>query len=548
MAKYDIKQLEQEFASILDYMQDHHEKMRDHVRFYNSSCFYVKKGGDVKNKTDNSVNLLQGFADKNINYLSIFPTIKVPSFDSAPEVRELCSKNEKILYATWGLNAGRKIHKKWCFDGTIMSEAIGKTTFDFKTKQVKIEHIDPRYVYYQFANEDNDKVLAVWVAYVLTKKEIMDKYNIDVLPGELTSTAVTPDGTTIPVDSQERFYVIERWDEKVKAVWAGHTFLEQPHNHEYGFLPFDRAVFKESGSKFGNFFLEPLLSPQAEINDTLRRKANVLKRLGNPTLWGKGLIGKQFDEVKEAIKDGGGFIGLKQNGEIGFLKLDETKLFDEHMESQFQKMKEISGYPTATFGEMVGANTSGDALSMYFQPTSQAVASQWISLAEFYESINEKVLRLYEKFAKSEQIELYGKYPKATFSYSYDDEGNRGELVPNPMGFNLQFTGAEIGGYYTSQVIVPSSTPKDEIAYKRLLLDAVNANLFPRTLAYEEWGIVDPEETLDLLAQEQEDPRLNPQGLSQLAGAMGGQEGMMPNVGLDQEAGAEGSPLIQAEA
>jgi transposase-like protein len=277
----------------------------------------------------------------------------------------------------------------------------------------------------------------------------------------------------------------------------------------------------------------------------MRKKRLINTRLANVPVIVKGIAANQVDRVKEAILSGG-FIGLKTGGDAQFLQLTETAALNEHMADCFQKMKDISGYSTVTFGEIAGANTSGDAVSMYFQPTTQTAQNQWIGWKAFYESINEKILRLYEKFGTSkEMFKLYGVVPRTTF------EVVEGKIKAKPSSFMIEFNGAQIGGYYRSQIIVPQVTPKDEVAYKRLVGDMAVAGFLPKVTAYDEWGYTDPQEQIDLLAQEQSNPALNPEGMSKLINTlpqdpMGG----MPvdagmglggeNVGLAQENGLAG--------
>jgi hypothetical protein len=535
MSKFDITTLDAEFSAVLSYFNDHHSNMRDNLEFYQHGAFYSPKIGDQKQRNKIGVNLLKAFADKNVNYTSIFPTIKVPAPDVTPEGRQVGQQNEKILYAVHDDQNTRMKQKKWAFDGTVMAEAFAETTFDIKERRVKVKRLDPRYCFYKFANANDDKLLAFWYAFPMTVKQIKDEYGIEPGRSSISVAGFSPDGTFVPVDGEDRLWVVKRYDADTECMWIGDQFVVKPHKHLYGEIPVDRCVpFGDADeTRFPDFFLDPLTPLQAEFNDTMRKKMNVLTRLSNIPVVVKGVAANQVDKVKEALLTGG-FIGLKQGGEAAFLQLQETKLFDDHLDRIFQNMKDISGYSTVTFGEVAGANTSGDAVAMYFQPTTQTAQNQWIAWTHFYESINAKVLKFYESFGKkSEKFTLYGTLPHGTF----EKVGEATKYVQ--PSYTLEFLGSQIAGYYRSQVIAPSVTPKDEVAYKRLIMEAAVQNFIPKIQAFEEWGVVDPQDWLDLLEQEGQNPALNPDGVSKVMAAANAGMGA-ENVGMDQVQGQTG--------
>jgi hypothetical protein len=530
MGKYDLTTLDEEFSRILTHFQEHHQNQRDNVSFYNHSAFYAK----TKNKI--GVNLLKAFADKNINYTSLYPTTKVPSADTTPDGIALASQNEKIIYGAHESNGLKVLQKKWAADGTLMMEAFAETTFDLTKRAVKIKRLDPRFCYYKFANQNDDTISVFWYAYPMTIKQVKEEFGIDVKKGNVNADGYDAAGNPVLADQEDRTWVIKRWDDKTMCMWAGDQFIVKPHKHLCPRFPIDRCVpFNDfDATRFPQSFFAPLVPLQAEYNDTLRKKLLVLTRLATIPVVVKGVSVAQQAAVKEALMTGG-FIGLKPTGDASFLQLQETKLFDEHLDRIFQNMKDISGYSTVTFGEIAGANTSGDAVAMYYQPTTQAAQNQWISWARFYESINEKILAFYEAFGKTnESFKLYGSMPHSTWDVLEEDGGK--SLVRNRLGnFTVEFNGKQIGGYYRNQVITPSVTPKDENATKRLILDAVSNGLISRITAYEEWGFTDPKEQLDLLEQEQSNPSLNPDGMSKLLTAQNSMMGQGPMDGMNPE-------------
>lgn len=522
---YSLEALDAEFSLVLKHFQNHHLTQTSHIDFYLHSAFYKPTLGDKIPKNKVAKNYLKAFGDKNINYTSQFPTIKVPTPDVDKGLQETAQRNEKILYATHEENGSDGLQKKWAADGTLMAEAFAETTFDLIERRVKIKRLDPRHCYYTFSNQDEDRLLAFWNAVPMSIEEIKTVYGIEVGAGNINIDGIDPSGQTVIADDTERAWVITRWDSEKKVMWAGDQFIVEPHKHTLPFgIPIDRCVpFTDlESSRFPQFFLEQLIPLQAEINDIVRQKRLLRSRLASFPLVVKGISPNQVDKVKEAVFSGG-FIGLKIGGDASFLQATETKTLDSDMIDLFQTMKDLSGYSSVTFGEVAGANTSGDAVSMYYQPTTQVAQNQWISWKAFYESINDKILRLYEHFGKSnETFKMYGIVPRATFEIVGEKRKAKNS------SFMVEFTGKDICGYYRSQVIVPQITPKDELSYKRLVMDAANAGFIPKVVAYDMWDCTDPQEWIELLAQETSDPQLNPEGMSKLMSAVPQDPGVAP--------------------
>ncbi len=180
-------------------------------------------------------------------------------------------------------------------------------------------------------------------------------------------------------------------------------------------------------------------------------------------------------------------------------------------------MKYLSGFSNASFGDPVGANTSGDAVNMYGQPTEKAISHQNIAWKAFYESIGSKVLRYYDTFLRADEtVQLTGYDPNGTFIGTNASKGQKGGEGTN---FNTVLTKADIDGNYMVMATPQAITPKDEIGYKRLIYEAVSGGFISKTTGYEEWGMLSPQDELELLKVEQASPELNPEGEQQRASA-----------------------------
>ncbi len=512
----DLKKLNAELESALTNWQTDHAKMDNLREFYQKSAYYTPKNGAPRPKADLQNNMLRVYADKNMHFTSPFPTIKVPTTGATPELREAASIREKILLATHRKNNTPLLQRKWSFDTTVMMYAIAETVFDLKARCVRINRYDPRYCLWQNSNGNDGRVVAFWAIYPITADEALERYGVK-LDGLSIGTSALTDKYLKGIDGKNWGLHAIRWDENVRVSWIGNKFVEEPHNHQMGEIPVDIAApfYEADDNGRAASYLEPMVPLQAELNHTIARRSKIVDRMSSPTIWGRNIVGKQFDEVKRGLSSGsGGFVGLKQQGELGVLQINDVNMLKEHEDSIRRDMQRISGFSDASMGELAGANTSGDALGMYFTPTQRHIEHQFISWTAFYQSMNAKILKLYETFlTPGETVTLDGYAPASTVMTMTDGQASYSK---NGGGYSVTFDKTVIAGNYTSIVIPKAVTPKNELEEKRLLVEAVNSKFISRTTAFEQFGIESPQDELALLLSEQGEPALNPQGTSQL--------------------------------
>lgn len=526
---HSIDSLQAEFDNVINNQTDYHAEMEDFKEYYDTSAFYPAREGTQRNVAVQS-NLLKVFADKNIHYTSPFPKMKVIPDETDEMSRESAALREKVVLATHARNMTELHQRNFAFDATVLSGAFAETTFDTKTREVKIRRLDPRYCYWQESDDNDNHLHAFWTAYPVTYQYVRDKYGIE--PEEpLTSTHMMSRSALSRADGEDWTLLITRYDDTHIVAWVGGKYAIRPHEHRMGVFPIDFAIPFRNGQHElrGDFYLRQLVPLQAEFNETLRRRANVVRKLGNPAVWGRGVVSRQFDEVKRALSGDGGFVGLKANGELGLLQIPETKMLDNHLLDIMTQMRYISGFGSASFGENEGANTSGDALSMYFTPTTRAIEDQQVVWTEFYRSINSKILCLYRKFLRADETKkLHGVVPMATVTGTNPSRKNyqsRGQ-ESRRGAYSIEFDKFILGDNFETIVIPPSPTPKDEIAYKRLIMDAVSTGFISHRTGYEEFNILNPEDELSLLEDEQSNPALNPEGVSSLMSQAPNMEGL----------------------
>lgn len=520
-SKYDVEKLNTELERTLQNFIPLHAKMAEQLQFYKNSAVYPALSGETKTRASVNDNLLRVFADKNIHYTSPMLTFKVPTTGSSPEQRQSAGIREKIIYGVHRKSGTKKLQKKWAKDATLKSMAIAETGFDLKNRCAFVRRYNPAHVVWQMSNGNDSRVMAFWAIYPITTEEAKERYGITPVNQPISTSALANQYLSA-IDGKDWFLHAIRWDDNVRVSWIGDKIVEEPHQHQMGSVPIDIAVpfdEDETTQQHGSFYLDPLIPLQAELNHTIKQRSNIVKRMANPVIWGRNIVARQFDDVKQNLnKAGGGFVGLKQGGELGMLQVNDVKLLNEHEDRLIQSMMRHSGFSAASFGESVGANTSGDALGMYFTPTQRLIEDQNISWVAFYESINAKILKMYDKFLRAdEKVKLSGYSPRGTLQPMGEDNDNKREYISG--GFDIEFDKSVIDGNYTSIAIPKPITPKNEIEDRRLLIEAVREKIISRHTAHEEWGIDSPEDEFALLTQEQSEPVMNPQGMQQLMAA-----------------------------
>lgn len=534
MNNSEIDRLNAELSDVIINFDNYHSEMALMRNYYLHSVFYKPKSGDVKVKKDLTSNMLKVFADKNIHYTSGFPKIKVPA---PPDDREGANIREKILYAVHSKSNTPLLRRRWARDGTLLSVAVAETGFDFKARCAFVRRYDPRHCYWQLSNDNDKRVIAFWAVFPITLDECQRRYGITPTSNGSMPQTVFDNGSLKHIDGKTWFLQAIKWTGQTRTAWVGNEFIEEPHNHGMGEIPIDICMpFDDADENArGAFYLAPLISPQAELNHVVQQRANIVDRMANPVVWGRNIVTRQFDDVAQKLqRQGGGFVGLGRQGELGLLQVNDVKLLNEHEDRIQQQMMRLSGFGAASFGESVGANTSGDALSMYFTPTQRLVEDQNVAWKAFDESINTKILRAFDiNLAYGEKISLSGFAPGGTIR-AMDD----GDMLYQGGAFTVTFDKSIIAGNYNSVAIQRSITPKDELADKKFALDAVAAGVISRPTAYEMMDILSPEDELQLLSQEKSDPLLNPEAGKLLQGAPPEQPGESGHATAPQELGA----------
>ena len=375
-----------------------HDKMRQQKQFYKNSAFFDRQANQASNYTDFRQNLLQVFADKNIEYTSPLPKVKVPTPGADEMQREFASAREKLIHSVRRDSNMALLQTEWAEDATLCGMAIAETVIDIEKRCVRIVRHNPMKCYFTFGDDGGDRrILTFWAVWTITADEAKQRYG--VTPTKDSISPLARKDVSAVLDGHSRFTEAIRWDGNTRTHWIGDVIVEEPHATLLGELPIDictpiRSI--DSETNMPGFFLDPLIAPQAELNDVFYRRGRIVRRMSSPVAWVRGVGQGKLDDAREQMsKPGGGLISLTQNGEAGLLQLGETRMLNDHEDRIILAMTRIAGYGNAAFGESVGANSSGDALGMYFNATQRKIERQWVHWVAFHEAIYAKALRAY---------------------------------------------------------------------------------------------------------------------------------------------------------
>lgn len=542
--------LQHEFDGVRLEMDEYHEQQQFYKEAYKDNVYYKPKPNQPA-RDRVGVNLLQAFADKNWEYVSPFPKISVPA---QPNNRDGASKTEKFLLGVHDDNEMDLKWSKYTLDGTLMGVCINITDVNYKTKKIVQYRVDPRRAYWKGSDLEGSGIEVFWHAVPMRRSAIKRKFGINVTGSQSLGTDYWREFDQVSwrdMSFEDPYYmVITRIDHEHMTRWCGDKFLMRSHKHLLGCMPVEIAfpIDDNDVDYRGDFFLRRLKDLQAEFNEQWRQRGNIVRKLGNPAVWGRNVNNNQLSDVKEALSTDGGFIGLKENGELGILTIPETQMIDKSLIDIYARMQDVAGFPPATFGAIAGANTSGDALGVYFQPTTRKIDHQNKAYGRFLKNINKKTIILARHLMGTKGTMTFDNYGNKPRKQVVD-----GSLVNNEALYEDTFTSADL---ITTKNIVTCSTvtPKDDIGYKRLMMEMARDGVLSKTTALDEMGFLSPQDEIDLLSAELSDARLNPEGTSKLLSAnaqMMSAENMaqqgVPNVqpgGASLPSGSSGQELI----
>jgi len=277
----------------------------------------------------------------------------------------------------------------------------------------------------------------------------------------------------------DRVNYIEYWDGEYCAVAVNYhaqadrqqgkveeitEFVMPPEAHHYGFLPWEiyfptRTPFRRIGERQG-------LSILYVIEDLIRytcwlfsKKATMLERWQDPPLVTKTEEGRDFEPVRS---EAGMHLRLLPEEDAAYL-INPTPM--PQLDTQIARIEEYiekGSLPRVLQGQYVGS-ISGIAMSLLRNPTLMKVAFKQETLEAALVAMNEKILRLLEKFGRGERY-MWGRNAK----------GENVDTMIDPQ---------KIGGYYRNEVKLSASLPTDDASTVNMLATMIQLGVVSRQTA-----------------------------------------------------------------
>ena len=268
---------------------------------------------------------------------------------------------------------------------------------------------------------------------------------------------------------------IEYWDDKVWAVAINYQepgstrgevreiteFVSPPEEHRYGFLPWEiyhplSLPFRRVGERMGISILYIIEDLIRYICQLMSKRATMLDRWQDPPLVTRTEDGRDFEPVRT---ESGMHLRLLPGEDAQYL-VNPTPM--PQLDAQIAKVEEYierGSLPRVLQGQYVGS-ISGIAMSLLRNPTLMKVAFKQETLEGAMVSMNEKILRLVEKFQRK-PLYLWGRNAK-------------GE------GIDVLVDGSAIGGYYRNEVKLSASLPTDDANTVNMLSVLVQLGVLSR--------------------------------------------------------------------
>lgn len=504
-----------------------------------------------ENRYSLDINYLKPFVDKSIQLLvGRLPALQVMPSGTDMDARKHAEKLEGLLYGVWENSDASDVLFKVAFDSFVLRRGIVYYWWDPADLTVRFKQCIPDDFYPEY---DGDRVYrCLYVHRRLTdslRKEHPgnDSLITDEPPAWLTQVF----GQDQPRLQWEGYTtVIDYYD--VDGTWArvaGDFFTTANLGHPLKEVPFiEFPCYPVGGNREPMNLLDQLVELNQYLCQVVSQKADIISKFANPVILDFA-SGQAAEDIRRAVAASGSVIPVKKDGNIGFLNWEgTTPAIDEQITLILDMMFDISGKPRSSFGQTV-TNQSGVVTNLTLTPTLQSNEYHETIWGRQLSRLNERILQLTEKFGAGQEFTFKGRVPS-------------GKALQSSRLLNVTITGEEIGGWYKNRLKWPSAIRVDDPVYvqndlAQLTSDPPALSLYT---SLENRGIEDVEAEIDRILEQQEDPRLNPEGMAAGMDALGAAQtigdpdaaamaGTMPGDGGEAFSGAleaSGSPYTEA--
>lgn len=469
------------------------------------------------------------------------PAITVPAPSARGQEMVQADHNEKALFAVWHqADIYREVRDSlWhgFVDGWGVLQLIWDKNADSNSSPIVVVSHDPINVYaapgwrpgtWQYVIHAYPKTVAE------VREEWEPKVSRDKRRKEYRDFMDALEG----LEDGDRITYIEYWDDEFFAVAVNFTrepdrvhseveevsrFLHGPEPHRYGFLPWEiyypnPTPFRRVAERAGISILYVIEDLIRDICVLVSKKETMLHRWQDPPLITKTEDGRDFEPVRGRA---GLQLKLLMDEDAHYL-VNPTPMpqLDTHI-ALLQDFIERGSLPRVLQGQYVGS-VSGIAMSLLRNPTLMKVAFKQDTLERTLGALNEKILRLLEKFLS-----------KPRYLWGQNTQGDGVDVMVDPK---------RIGGYYRNEVKLSASLPTDDANTVNMIATLVQLQILSKQTARDVMQQTLHELVPQSLPDEQEiilaELMLqNPETIAQLAQAVAQKVfgGVLPGVGGQAE-------------
>jgi hypothetical protein len=481
-----------------------------------------------------SKNMCKPIVEKMASYLignSFSWNINRPN---SAEFRETAERSEKILDRLLDLSRA----DVQFVEGAKTGSKLGRTIFKVYKKGAKgaehacFSYCQPDYFYgVPIGAESPGEFSIVYYSYPIDKAEAVRRFGA----GDYKTEGQMADGDRYDrkreqndwstVESQRRIPVLEVWSKDSYLLQVGGITKyngENPYkwsDTNEGYIPFvvienirsDEDGFGEADIQQGRIINE-------RINYLLSRRDHIVNRWLTPTITWEGAP-QNYAEILAQSMSGGGAIPMRLGSRIGFLSYDRP---NEAVAQQMAELRatflEVCGMNEASYqGIVQGSINTGPALDVQFQPllsTIQKKRKEWeIGL----KALMSMLLQLQEDIGESRAL---GQAVVLASSKTADAVPGNEQMGPTQDGMMVNLSGKDIKGLRDVSIAWPGVLPKDDFAASRLEMEKLSAGMQSVYTTMEKLGEEYPNDEIQRIRRENEDPSLKGEKVAQQTRAM----------------------------
>jgi len=453
---------------------------------------------------------MKPFIDKSVQLLfGRMPGIQVLPRGIDEESRRHADGLEAAIYATWEANDAQTEFMKAAHDSFLLRRGLIYVFWDSAQRRVRFRSVTPDHFFPVY--DGTETVEAIYVTRRRTSELqkqypkqaadiVEDQGHMHPAMGDFEPHQLIMRGQTTVIDW------FSRSGEHARLM--GEVFMKQDLFYGFDSVPFlEFPCFPVGGEREPLNLIDQIIELNQYLDQLISQKADIIRRYSNPTVIAKD-TGQSPDAIRATIQADGGVLPIKATGDVSLLNWPGTPpAIDEQMTMVLDMLFDLAGKPRSSFGQTV-TNQSGVVTNLMLTPTLQSNDMHETIWGRGLSRLDEWILRLWERFMASEELEFKGSAPT----------GFGSAMAP----FQAALMGADIDGWYKNRMKWPSAIRVDDPTYVQSRLQQVTSDPPVMSLRryLEETGVEDVEGETDMIGQDLQDPRRHPEVLQAQMGAV----------------------------